>query len=111
MTDKVVDVDLMDVIVNGSKATVIYSQIYENGRRKLFKKNIKYLGGYYDCLNPKPIRNATCVGKVYWGLLRTKVQVLFAIKLTDDSAQLIQVSEGSREYMKLLQLCDADIIE
>lgn len=89
MTSKVVDVHLMDVIVNGSKATVIYPQIYENGSRKLVKKNIKYLGGYYDCLNPKLIRNATCVGKICWGLLRTKVQVLFAIKLTDDSAQLI----------------------
>jgi len=111
MQAKVVDVKLLDVIDRGSNVIVLYSQIFENGSKQIVRKNVKNLGGYYNCLNPKPIRSAECLSIVYCGIIKTDVRMLFKIILTDGSAQLIQLKEGSRECMKLLRICDINTVE
>lgn len=47
--------------------------------------------------------------KIYCGLIKSDVRLLFKIKLEDGSVELIQVTEGSRESLKLLQLSEENL--
>lgn len=106
MADRVVDVELMFVKDHGSNVNIIYSQLLENGSKRLVRKNVKDIGGYYSCLKPKPIKSAEYLGEVYCGIIKNDVRELFIIRLQDGSAELIQVKSCSREHIKLLRLCD-----
>ena len=70
------------------------------------RKNLKDIGGYYRFLKPKPIKSAEYLGEVYCGIIKTDIRELFLIRLTDGSAELVQVKSCSSEHMKLLRLCD-----
>ena len=52
----------------------------------------------------KPIKKAEYLGTACCGMLKTDGRSLFIVTLTDDTVQLIQVKEGSREYLKLMEL-------
>lgn len=102
--EKVVDIQILNVEERISNIIINYAQIFNDGRRKICRKNVKHLGGYYECLMPKPIVSAECLGKVYCGVLRNDPRLLFIIKLRDGSVQLIQAREGSHESLKLFEL-------
>lgn len=102
----VVDVQLLNVEDRGSKVFVNYTQTFGDGRKKTLRKNVKDLGGYYNFLSPKPIVAAECLGKVYCGIIKNDVRLLFAVRLNDGASQLIQTHEGSKESLKLLQLSE-----
>ena len=86
----IVDIQLLNVEDRGSNVLVNYTQIYGNGSKKTLRKNVKDLGGYYSFFSPKPIVFAECLGKVYCGIIKSDVRLLFAVRLNDGSAQLIQ---------------------
>ena len=52
MAAKVVDIELMYVKNHGSSAIIIYYQLFENGSKRLVRKNLKDIGGYYRFLKP-----------------------------------------------------------
>lgn len=106
MADRVVDVELMYVKDHGSNVIIIYSQLLENGSKRLLSKNVKDIGGYYRSLKPKPIKSTEYLGEVYCGIIKNDIRELFIIRLTDGSSELIQVKSCSREHIKLLRLCD-----
>lgn len=107
----VVDVQLLNVEDRGSNVLVNYTQVFGNGSKKTLRKNVKDLGGYYSFFSPKPIVSAECLGKVYCGIIKSDVRLLFAVRLNDGSAQLIQTHEGSKESLKLLQLSEESAYE
>ena len=106
MAAKVVDIELMYVKNHGSSAIIIYYQLFENGSKRLVRKNLKDIGGYYRFLKPKPIKSAEHLGEVYCGIIKTDIRELFIIRLADGSAEIVQVKSRSSEHMKLLRLCD-----
>ena len=67
---------------------------------------MKDLGGYYNFLSAKPIVSAECLGKVYCGIIKSDVRVLFIVKLNNGTAQIIQTREGTKETLRLLQLSE-----
>jgi hypothetical protein len=85
---------------------ISYTQHFENGNMKTLRKNIKNLEGFYNFFSPKPIVAAEFLCKVYCGFFKGQIRLLFAIRLVDGSAQLIQTNEGSSDSLKLLQLCN-----
>ncbi len=102
----VIDIQLLNVEDHGSNVLVNYSQTFGNGTKKTLRRNVKDLGGYYNFFSPKPIVAAECLGKVYCGIIKNDVRLLFVVRLNDGSAQLIQSREGSKESLKLLQLSE-----
>ena len=100
---KVVDIQILNLEEHISNIIINYAQIFSDGSRKVCRRNIKHLGSYYECLAPKPIVSAECIGKVYCGVLRNDARLLFIIKLSDGSVQLIQSKEGSRDCLKLFE--------
>ena len=101
---KVVDIEVLNVEERISNIIIHYAQIFSDGSREACRRNVKYLGGYYECLAAKPVVSAECIGKVYCGVLRNDPRLLFIIKLRDGSVQLIQTKEGSGESRKLSAL-------
>ena len=72
MADRVVDVELMYVKDHGSNVIIIYSQLLENGSKRLVSKNVKDIGGYYRSLKPKPIKSTEYLGEVYCGIIKKR---------------------------------------
>ena len=101
---KVVDIQILNVEERISNMIINYVQIFSDGSKKVCRRNVKHLGGYYECLLPKPIVSAMCIGKVYCGVLRNDVRLLFIIRLKDGSVQLIQSKEGSGDCRELFAL-------
>ena len=102
---KTVSIKLLEVNDYGSHVWVTFQVYYKDGTKKVVRSHVKDLGRYYR-LNgsPKPIKEAEHLGTVYCGMLKTDRRTLFVVTLTDDTVQLIQVKEGSREYLKLMEL-------
>ena len=100
---KVVDIQFLNVEERISNIIINYAQTYSDGRRKVFRRNVKFLDGYCEWLMPKPIVSAECIGKVYCGVLRNDARLLFIIKLEDGSLQLIQSKEGTSDCLKLFE--------
>ena len=98
-------IKLLDVNDYGSNVWVTFQVCYKDGTKKVVRSHVKDLGRYYR-LNgsPKPIKKAEHLGSVYCGILKTDGRTLFIVTLTDDTVQLIQVKEGSGEYLKLMKL-------
>ena len=111
MADRVVDVELMYVKDHGSSVIIIYSQLLENGSKRLVRKKVKDIGGYYSCLKPKSIKSAEYLEEVYCGIIKNDIRELFIIRLTDGSSELIQVKSCSREHIKLLRICEPNIVD
>lgn len=104
--DQVVDIQILNVEDHGSNVLVNYTKIYGNGGKKTCRTHVKDLGGYYRFFSEKPVVAAECIGKVYLGLIKSDVRILFVVKLNDGSAELIQAKEGSEASLKLLQLSE-----
>ena len=100
---KVVNIQILNVEEHISNIVINYTQTYSDGRRKVCRRNVKFLDGYCEWLMPKPIVSAKCIGKVYCGVLRNDARLLFIIKLKDGSVQLIQSREGSSDCLKLFE--------
>jgi len=98
-------IKLLEVSDLGSHVWVTFQVCYKDGAKKVVRSHVKDLGRYYR-LNgsPKPIKKAEYLGTVYCGMLKTDGRTLFIVTLTDDTVQLIQVREGSGEYLKLMEL-------
>ena len=102
----VVDIQILNVEDHGSNVLVNYTKVYGNGSRKTCRTHVKDLGGYYRFFSAKPVVAAECIGKVYLGLIKSDVRILFIARLNDGSAELIQAKEGSEASLKLLQLSE-----
>ena len=103
-TRKVVDIQVLNVEERISNIFILYAQILSDGKKRICRSNVKRLGGYYECFTTKQIVSAVCIGKVYCGALRNDARLLFIIKLTDGSVQLIQSREKSVASLKLFEL-------
>lgn len=104
--NQVVDIQILNVENHGSNVLVNYTKVYGDGAKKTCRTHVKDLGGYYKFFSAKPIVAAECIGKVYLGLIKNDVRILFIARLNDGSAELIQVKEGSEASLKLLQLSE-----
>ena len=100
---KVVDIQILNVEEHISNIIINYAQTYSDGGRKVCRRNVKFLDGYCAWLMPKPIVSAECIGKVYCGVLRNDARLLFIVKLSDGSVQLIQSKEGTSDCLKLFE--------
>lgn len=100
---KVVDIQILNVEEHISNIIINYAQTYSDGRRKVCRRNVKFLDGYGAWLMPKPIVSAECIGKVYCGVLRNDERLLFIVKLSDGLVQLIQSKEGTSDCLKLFE--------
>ena len=102
---KTVSIQLLEVQDYGSNVWVSFMVRYKDGSKKAVRSHVKDLGRYYRFNGtPKPIKKAEHLGTVYCGMLKSDRRTLFIVTLTDDTVQLIQVKEGSQEYLKLLEL-------
>lgn len=106
MKHKVIDLTLLNIEDHGSQVLVNYSETYDDGTRKNRRKNIRDLNGPPSMFSPKTIVAGECWGKVYCGIIKSDVRILFSLRFQDGSAQLIQSREGSKDSLKLLQLCE-----
>jgi len=103
---QVVDVQLVNIEESILGSVVVnYMQTFRDGSKKFCCRNVQDLGGCYGFFSVKPIVSAGCLGKVYCGALRNDGRILFAVKLANGAAQLIQAREGTNESVKLLSLC------
>jgi len=103
---QVVDVQLVNIEESILGSVVVnYMQTFRDGSKKFCCRNVQDLGGCYGFFSVKPIVSAVCLGKVYCGALRNDGRILFAVKLANGAAQLIQAREGTNESVKLLSLC------
>ena len=100
---KVIDIQILNVEEQISNIIINYAQIFSDGKRKVCRRNVKFLDGYCEWLMPKPVVSAECIGKVYCGVLRNDARLLFIIKLEDGSVQLIQSKEGTGDCLKLFE--------
>ena len=106
LENTVVDIQILNVEDHGSNVLVNYAKVFGNGSKKTCRTHVRDLGGYYRFFSAKPIVTAECLGKVYLGLIKSDVRILFIVKLNDGSAELIQAKEGSEASLKLLQLSE-----
>lgn len=106
LENTVVDIQILNVEDHGSNVLVNYTKVFGNGSKKTCRTHVRDLGGYYRFFSAKPIVTAECLGKVYLGLIKSDVRILFIVKLNDGSAELIQAKEGSEASLKLLQLSE-----
>ena len=102
---KTKSIRILDINDYGSHVWVTFQVSYKDGTKKVVRSHIKDLGRYHR-LNgsPMPIKKAEYLGTAYCGMLKTDGRALFVVTLTDDTAQLIQVKEGSGAYLKLMEL-------
>lgn len=103
LADKVVDISVLNF---EDGRYVHFTEIYGNGEKKTRRVNVKSLPNCYRFLTPKPIVAAEFVGKLHTGLFRETGYLLFAVRLQDGTAQLIQSLEGTKDSLRLLQLSD-----
>jgi len=98
-------IKLLEVNDHGSHVWVTFQVCYKDGTKRVVRSHAKDLSRYYR-LNgsPKPIKKAEYLGTAYCGMLKSDRRTLFVATLTDDTVQLIQAKEGSREYLKLMEL-------
>ena len=95
MEKKVIAVQLLNIEDYGSKVRVNYTQHFSDGSLKTLRRNVVHLPNYYN-LSRTDLIAAEYWGKVYCGFLNGDVRLLFAVKLRDGSAQLIQGAGGHK---------------
>jgi len=98
-----VDIRLLNVENGGSKAMINYKATYADKSSKNIRINVKYLSTYfmYSATEPHIIK-AECLGKVYVGLIKSDVRLLFLVKLSDRTMDLLQAKEGTNSCNTLL---------
>lgn len=99
-----VDVQLLNVENHWYGTIITCALTYLDGSRRTSRLNVKALGTYYGAQSGKSIASAVFLKKVYCGIFRNDVRMLFAVKLDSGMAQLMQVREGSSGCTRLLQL-------
>ncbi len=104
LANEVVDIRLLNVDHRFGNAYVSFTEVYGNGEKRSRRVKAQNLPGRYRFLTPKPIVDAEYLGKVYTGMFRETVCLLFVVKLADGRVELIQSAEGSRESLKLLEM-------
>lgn len=101
-------IDLLNVEDRGSTAMITFKVRYFDNTVRTIRTNVKNLGGYSVGFLPKPIRCAEFLGKVYIGILKSDVRLLFVAAMTDGTVQLLQEKQGSSGCTKLLSLCSTE---
>ena len=99
-----VKIKLLNVENGGSNAVISYMAIYANKSTENFRVNVKLLkSSFYYLANPR-MTKAECLGKVYIGILKTDVRLLFVVTLSDGTVDLIQEQEGTNRCNNVLAL-------
>ena len=101
-------IDLLNIENDGPAAMITFKVRYFDNTVRTVRTNVKNLGGYSVGLFPKPIRCAEYLGKVYIGILKSDVRLLFVAAMTNGTVQLLQERQGSSGCTKLLSLCSAE---
>ena len=103
-----VKIKLLNVENGGSNAVISYMAIYANKSTENFRVNVKLLkSSFYYLANPR-MTKAECLGKVYVGMLKTDVRLLFVVTLSDGTVALIQEQEGTTRCNNVLALSMSD---
>jgi hypothetical protein len=98
-----VDIKLLNVENDGSKAMISYKATYADKSSKNIRINVKYLSTYFWYSGTgSHIIKAECLGKVYIGLLKNDVRLLFLVTLSDRTMDLLQAKEGTNSCNTLL---------
>lgn len=101
-------IDLLNVENCGSTAMITFKVRYFDNTVRTIRTNVKNLGGYRAGFLPKPIRCAEFLQKVYIGILKSDVRLLFVAAMADGTVQLLQEKQGTPGCTKLLSLCSAE---
>lgn len=101
-------IDLLNVENRGSTAMITFKVRYFDNTVRTIRTNVKNLGGYRVGFLPKTIRCAEFLRKVYIGILKSDVRLLFVAAMADGTVQLLQEKQGSSGCTKLLSLCSVE---
>ncbi|MBR4867515.1 MAG: hypothetical protein IKU10_00005, partial [Clostridia bacterium] len=102
-------IQLLNVENHSTVGIISYLATYENGFSKNFRVNVKAMKSAQVYRSTPYVVGAQCLGKVYVGWIKTDVRVLFCIKLSDGTMDMIQEREGTRSCNKMLALsCESD---
>lgn len=98
------DIKLLNVESRIFKAMVSYKATYTGKASKNIRINVKYLNTYFAYSYGEPhITKVEQLGKVCIGLFRTDVRLLFLVKLSDGTVDLLQSKEGTDNCNILLE--------
>ena len=103
---KIADVKVLNIEDRGATVFITYRMVFDDGSKETVRKNVKTLRSAGSLLRAKFIKSTEHLTTVYCGLLKTQGRMVFAVKLADGSEDLVQVVEGSRESLALLQLSE-----
>ena len=101
---KITDVKVLNIEDHGATVFITYRMVFDDGSKETVRKNVKTLRSAGALLRAKFIKSTEHLTTVYCGLLKTQGRMVFAVKLADGSEDLVQVVEGSRDSLALLQL-------
>lgn len=99
------NIQVLNIEDSGSNVMISYLAINADGSQGNNRKNVKDLRGY----NSYPaggvhIIKTECLGKVYCGIIKSDVRLLFLAKLSDKTMDILQAKEGSSGCNSLLAL-------
>lgn len=102
---RVSNIQVLNIEDSGSNVMISYLAINADGSQRNYRKNVKDLRGY----NSYPaggvhIIKTECLGKVYCGIIKSDVRLLFLAKLSDKTMDILQAKEGSSGCNSLLAL-------
>ena len=102
---KATDIQVLNIEDSGSNVMISYQVTYADGEQKNVRKNVKDLRGYYSYSSSGAyITKTECLGKVYCGIIKSDVRLLFIVKLSDKTMDILQAKEGSSGCNSLLAL-------
>lgn len=105
MPKRAVDIDVLHVENSGSRAMISYRATYSDGTKKNIRVDMNKLKGYSFYYNGEPrIIGATCLGRARVGMIKRTSKLLFLVRLSDKTVELLQAREGSANCNELLSI-------
>lgn len=98
-------IQILNVENMSSTAMINYKASYPDGIVKTHRKNVKNLYSSYMYSTSPSIKKAECLGKVYIGLIKSDVRILFLVTLTDRTVDIIQEKQGTTGCNDMLAKC------
>ena len=95
-------IQILNVENMGSAAIINYKATYPDGITKNYRKNVKNFYSSYMYSTSPSIKKVECLGKVFIGLIKSDVRILFLVTLSDRTVDIIQEKEATSRCNDML---------
>lgn len=96
------EIQLLNVENSSSTATVTYKATYDDKSTQNIRTDVRSLNSSFRYLVDPSITDVKYLGKVYIGFIKSDVRMLFLVRLSDGTVDIIQEKDDSERCADLL---------